>query len=42
MFPLIMFAIIGAELDIGVWYWVAYTCFAVVTVVNAIIKALDD
>lgn len=42
MFPLIMFAIIGAELDLGVWYWIAYGCYALVVVINAIGKALEN
>lgn len=42
MFPLIMFAIIGAELNLGMWYWIAYGCYALVVVINAIGKALEN
>jgi len=42
MFPLIMFAIIGAELNLGPWYWIAYGCYAVVIVVRATVQALKD
>ena len=42
MFSLIMFAIIGAELHLGVWYWIAYGCYAVVVIIKAIAQALKD
>lgn len=42
MFPLIMFAIIGVELNLGVWYWIAYGCYTTVVIINAIAQALKD
>ena len=42
MFPLIMFAIIGAELNLGPWYWIAYGCYTVVIIIKAISQALKD
>lgn len=42
MFPLIMFAIIGAKLNLGVWYWIAYGCYALVVVIKGISEALEN
>ena len=42
MFPLIMFAIIGAELNLGPWYWIAYSCYAIILIIKAISQALKD
>lgn len=42
MFPLIMFAIIGAELNLGVWYWISYGCYTVIVIIKAIAKALKN
>ena len=41
MFPLIMFAIIGAELNLGAWYWIAYG-YTVIVIIKAIAQALSD
>ena len=40
MFSLIMFAIIGAELNLGAWYWIAYGCYATFLIIGAIAQAL--
>lgn len=42
MFPLIMFAMIGAKLNLGVWYWIAYAIYGVVVVSKAVINGSDD
>ena len=42
MFLLIMLAIIGTELNLGVWYWIAYGCYTAITIINAITQALED
>ena len=42
MFSLIMFAIIGATLDLGVWYWLAYACYTGVVIARAVVHALED
>lgn len=42
MLPLVMFAMIGAALDLGVWYWVAYAVYAMAVIVRAIYGASKD
>lgn len=42
MFQLIMFAIIGAELSLGPWYWIAYGCYTTVIIINAVAQAFKD
>lgn len=42
MLPLVMFAMIGAALDLGVWYWIAYAVYAVAVIVKAAVGALED
>lgn len=42
MFPLIMFAMIGAELDLGTWYWIAYGGYTLMVVIKALGEALKD
>ena len=42
MLPLVMFAMIGAALDLGVWYWVAYALCWVMLVAKMIINGSDD
>jgi hypothetical protein len=37
-----MFAIIGAELNLGVWYWIAYGCYTTVVIIKAIAQALNN
>ena len=42
MFPLILFAIIGSELNLGAGFWVCYWCYAIIVLINSIVRALDD
>ena len=42
MFQMIMFAIIGAELNLGPQYWIAYGGYAIVIIINAVSQAFKD
>lgn len=42
MFSLIMFAMIGAKLNLGAWYWIAYGCYAAGVIISVIAQALKN
>lgn len=42
MLPLVMFAMIGAALDLGVWYWIAYAVYAVAVITKVAVGASED
>ena len=42
MFLLIMFAIIGAKLNLGAGFWVCYWCYAIIVLIKSIAGTLDD
>lgn len=39
---MVLFAIIGAHLNVGVAYWICYGIFCAIQVARAIYKAVND
>ena len=42
MISMILFAIIGAHINAGVWYWICFGLYCTVTVIKAIIEAIKE
>jgi len=42
MFLLIMLAIIGTKLSLGVGFWICYWCYFMIVLIKSIAGTLDD
>ena len=42
MFSIILFAIIGAEINANVWYWICFGLYCTATVIKAIVETIKE
>ena len=42
MFPIIMFFIIGQQLGLHGFYWLAFWAYTIIVIIKAVWKALDN
>ena len=42
MMAMIMFALIGAQINANAWYWICFGLFCAITVIKAVIETIKE